>query len=525
MIFRIKLIVILGLLGAPQLFAHDGDTLANKYALTITAQSLKAHLEILASDDFEGRETGKVGQKKAAEYIANQFMSFGLTKGLDSTYFQTFQLVESGIASSTINVNDTKLRFLEEFYFFNGMSRLEKQNFTEVHFLGYGIDDSTYSDYRFAVDKVEHAVIWQGEPQNEKGMYLISGDDKKSVWSKDFGIKLAIAKSKGIKTLFIINEDFKNDVKRYGYYLKSPKVGLKKEINEDPEMSVYFISPEAASVLLGKSWNSKKVKTGIAKRRDFVPVKSNVSVSIEVIVEENVIESENVLGIIEGTDLKDEFVVITAHYDHLGKKGNDVYNGADDDGSGTTAILEIGRALAQAKKDGHGPRRSVLIMPVSGEEKGLLGSEFYAANPVFPLNKTVANLNVDMIGRTDDQHKDNNRYVYLIGSNRLSTNLHYLSERVNADCCGLFLDYTYNDPNDPNRFYYRSDHYNFIKNGVPAIFYFSGVHEDYHKPTDIVDKIEFDKMTEITRLIYRTALEIANTEVDLTPDVVSPEEE
>jgi len=130
-----------------------------------------------------------------------------------------------------------------------------------------------------------------------------------------------------------------------------------------------------------------------------------------------------------------------------------------------------------------------------------------------------------MIGRTDEQHKDNKKYVYLIGSNRLSTNLHYLSEKVNAECCNLFLDYTYNDPNDPNRFYYRSDHYNFVKNGIPAIFYFSGVHEDYHKPTDTVDKIEFEKMTEITRLIFRTALEVANTDSDLTPDVITPEEE
>ena len=223
----------------------------------------------------------------------------------------------------------------------------------------------------------------------------------------------------------------------------------------------------------------------------------------------SIIRGENVLGYIEGTDLKDELLIITAHYDHLGKHDSLIFNGADDDASGTAGVLEIAEAFMLAKKEGKGPRRSVLIMPVSGEEKGLLGSKYYTENPIYPLENTVANLNIDMIGRIDDWHKNAN-YVYLIGSDRLSQELHDISEEVNEKYIGLELDYTYNDENDPNRYYYRSDHYNFAKNNIPVIFYFNGIHEDYHKTTDTIEKIDFKKIETITRLIFLTAWEVAN---------------
>jgi Zn-dependent M28 family amino/carboxypeptidase len=221
---------------------------------------------------------------------------------------------------------------------------------------------------------------------------------------------------------------------------------------------------------------------------------------------------ENVLCFIEGSDpkLKEEVVVITAHYDHIGIVKGEINNGADDDGSGTSSALEIAQAFALAKREGNGPRRSVLIMTVSGEEKGLLGSEWYSEFPVFPLQNTVCNLNIDMIGRVDAQHADDARYVYLIGSDKLSTQLHSISESCNDRYSQLALDYTYNDPNDPNRFYYRSDHYNFAKNNIPVIFYFSGVHEDYHGANDHADKIMYGKMETIARLVFYTAWEIAN---------------
>lgn len=221
------------------------------------------------------------------------------------------------------------------------------------------------------------------------------------------------------------------------------------------------------------------------------------------------VNGENVLGYIEGTDLKDEIIVITAHYDHLGKHDSLIFNGADDDGSGTVATLEIAEAFMLAKKEGKGPRRSILIMPVSGEEKGLLGSKYYTKNPVFPLKNTVANLNIDMIGRIDDWHENGN-YVYLIGSDMLSQELHDISEEINTKHIGLELDYTFNVEDDPNRYYYRSDHYNFAKNNIPVIFYFNGVHEDYHKTTDTIEKINFKKIETITKLIFLTAWELAN---------------
>ncbi len=224
--------------------------------------------------------------------------------------------------------------------------------------------------------------------------------------------------------------------------------------------------------------------------------------------------SENVLAFIEGTQKPDEIIVISAHYDHVGvdKKGN-IYNGADDDGSGTVSILEIAQAFAKAKKDGVGPKRSILFLHVTGEEKGLYGSRYYTdENPIFPLENTVANLNIDMIGRIDKNHEseDKNNYVYLIGSDRLSTDLHNISEEMNTKYVNLDLDYTYNAKNDPNRFYYRSDHYNFAKNNVPCIFYFNGVHEDYHKPTDTPDKIEYELLAKRAQLIFCTAWEVAN---------------
>ena len=221
------------------------------------------------------------------------------------------------------------------------------------------------------------------------------------------------------------------------------------------------------------------------------------------------IKGENVLGYIEGSDLKDELLIITAHYDHLGKHDSLIFNGADDDASGVSAALEIAEAFMLAKKEGNGPRRSILIMPVSGEEKGLLGSRYYTDNPIYPLESTVANLNIDMIGRLDDWH-DNGNYVYLIGSDRLSYDLHDLNEKINNEYIGIDLDYRFNDKDDPNRYYYRSDHYNFAKNNIPVIFYFNGVHEDYHKPSDTIEKLDFDKINTITKLIFLTAWEIAN---------------
>jgi Zn-dependent M28 family amino/carboxypeptidase len=230
-------------------------------------------------------------------------------------------------------------------------------------------------------------------------------------------------------------------------------------------------------------------------------------------------DSENVVAFIEGSEFPDEIIILSAHLDHVGvdNDGN-VFNGADDDGSGTVAMLEMAEAFQKAVIEGKGPKRSILFLHVTGEEIGLYGSRYYTENPLFPLANTVCNLNTDMIGRIDPDKVENPNYVYLIGSDKLSQELHDVSEEVAKKYSDLELDYTYNDENDPNRFYYRSDHYNFAKNNVPIIFYFNGVHADYHKISDTPDKIEYDLMEKRTKLIFHTAWEIANRETRITAD-------
>lgn len=231
-------------------------------------------------------------------------------------------------------------------------------------------------------------------------------------------------------------------------------------------------------------------------------------------------DSENVLAFIEGSEKPDEVIIISAHLDHLGidEKTNEVYYGADDNASGVAAAMQIAQAFKTAKTEGNGPKRTILFLHVTAEEDGLYGSRYYVQNPVFPLQNTVCNLNIDMIGRTDAKHKNNKNYLYLIGSNKLSTELHYISEKVNKTYFNIFLDYNFNDEDDLNRFYYRSDHYNFAKHGIPVIFYFNGTHEDYHLPSDTPDKIDYDLLTLRSKLIFATAWQLANQDTRIVVD-------
>lgn len=220
-------------------------------------------------------------------------------------------------------------------------------------------------------------------------------------------------------------------------------------------------------------------------------------------------DSDNIWAFIEGSEKPEEILVISAHYDHIGFKGETIFNGADDNGSGTVAVMELARVFQKAAQEGARPKRSVLLLHVTGEERGLYGSAYYAHNPLYPLENTIANINIDMIGRVGEFHNNGN-YIYVIGSDRLSTDLHNLNEEVNNKYIGLFLDYKYNDRKDPMMIYYRSDHYNFAKNGIPAIFFFNGLHPDYHKETDTVEKIDFKALRKRTQLIFALAWELAN---------------
>lgn len=493
--------------------AQDPNQL--KYAASISAAELKEHLYIIASDEFEGRETGREGQKKAERYIENEFRSLGMLAPVNGSYLQEVSLVTTSNMSSSLQINGKDYPFLKDFYFFPGET--PGKTASEEHvFLGFGIDDSLYSDYAGMDIKGKTVWIMSGEPMNSKGQSIISGSALLSEWTTDYRKKEDLAIERGAAAVVVINRDFKMYLSRIRYYLESPSMKLDMERPDNKKKAArpatIFVSVEMANAILA-STKIKSVENAvkrIQKKSKSLSTAMKLSMELNIISDAKKVKSSNVLGFLPGTDLSEEVLVLTAHYDHVGKSGEDIFNGADDDGSGTVAILELAEAFKLAADEGFKPRRSILFMTVTGEEKGLLGSEWYTEFPIFPLENTVANLNIDMIGRIDEAHAPIEKYVYLIGSDKLSTDLHDLSEKANATYTNLALDYTYNDPKDPNRFYYRSDHYNFAKNQIPVIFYFSGVHEDYHQPTDTPDKILYDKLATITQLVFHTAWEIAN---------------
>ena len=289
--------------------------------------------------------------------------------------------------------------------------------------------------------------------------------------------------------------------------------------------NILIVSPEMGAKLLGTTpagldkYRQSVAKAGKAVSSSFKPV-ANATAQASLHTEP--FTTENVLGYLEGSDKKEEVIVVSAHYDHLGIKNGVVFNGADDDGSGTVSVLAMARAFTQAKKEGHGPRRSLLFLSVTGEEKGLFGSEYYSKNPVFPLASTEADLNVDMIGRTDVEHEGKPDYVYVIGSDKLASELKVINQAQNKKYTQLDLDYRFDDPADPNRFYYRSDHYNFAVNKIPVAFFFNGVHADYHQQSDEIEKIEFAKMEKRARLVFHLAWELANRDGRVVVDSNKP---
>lgn len=271
------------------------------------------------------------------------------------------------------------------------------------------------------------------------------------------------------------------------------------------------LGQKRAVTFLREFYQNRNIKAAQGTQDYFQPM--------ELTIKGQPIATENVVAIIEGSSKPEEYIVISSHLDHEGIKNGEIYNGADDDGSGTVALLEIAEAFQAAAAEGNGPARSIIFLHVSGEEKGLLGSRYYTDNPLYPLANTVANLNIDMVGRTDPKRESKNRnYVYLIGTDRLSTELHEISEQANDATLKMDLDYTYNAADDPNRFYFRSDHYNFAKNNIPVIFYFNGTHADYHKPTDTVEKIEYDLLAQRAQLVFYTAWKLANRENRIVVD-------
>lgn len=495
---------------------------AMKYANLITTDLAKKHLSIIASDAFEGRETGKPGADMAAHYIANEFKTLGLTPIVNGSYFFNVPLTENVFKVNSFTANGKSLTNGTDFYA-TANSPAKTITASDIIFIGYGISADNYDDLK-GVDIAGKVVlvITDGEPYNQ-GISKITGTEKKSDWALKRGKRLAFIQSKKPALILAASPIVTANLKRFGAQIAQGRLSIKQVIAAPVLPVVYSVTTDVADQILkssGKSYAQMKALIDSTGMPQTQTIKANISTTYGTDAKD--VKAVDVLGLLTGNDpkLKDEVLVISAHYDHIGMlpvgtKGDKINNGADDDGSGTTGILEIAKAFAKAKADGHGPRRSILFLGNVGEEKGLLGSEYYTDHPVIPLDKTIADLNIDMIGRVGTEYigkPDSANYVYVIGSSMLSSTLHKVNETANSTYTKMDLDYKYDDPNDPNQFYYRSDHYNFAKHNVPIIFYFNGVHADYHGLGDEVSKIDFPLLAKRAKLVFYTAWDLLNAD-------------
>lgn len=482
---------------------------ATTYGESINEAELKEHLYTYASDEFEGRETGEPGQKKAVAYLKAEYEKLNIPAAQENgNYFQEVPLEINKLPTGKLTLNGQDYGIGEHVLTFSAANT----STNEIVYIGYGIEDESYSDYTDVDVSGKIILLKAGEPKNNDGTYTISGSTEKSVWSnmsESLTKRIQIAVDKGASGVLYYDTDNFNRFKRRFEVMKSDNNGRMQLVdNSRPDFYSLFIDQDLAKAIypaIDSTDEAKLLSEDLVL--DFESTNDKIA-------------SENVAAIIRGSEKPDEYLVISSHLDHIGISGDgQINNGADDDGSGTVALLEISEAFKLASDAGNGPKRSIVFLHVTGEEKGLLGSQYYTdIDPIFPLEKTVANLNIDMIGRIDPNREGDRNYIYLIGSDKLSTELHELSEAVNEKYTNLELDYTYNDENDPNRFYYRSDHYNFAKNNIPIIFYFNGTHDDYHRPSDTPDKINYDLLQNRTRLIFYTAWEVANSEHKITVD-------
>ncbi|MEI2710828.1 MAG: M28 family peptidase [Chitinophagaceae bacterium] len=483
---------------------------ASKFASTITQKDLKDQLTIVAADDMEGRETASLGQKKAAAYIEDQFKKIGLKPGNGNSYQQLYPVYQDELKSASLSLYNINFDVNKHFTANLSSSVNGGWAIKNVVYVAYGMSDKERDDYKDVDVKGKWVMLLDISPADmEKGESFIPGPSR-------FGLsgKIRTAMQKGAVGVLAVSKSFMKENQPTpstlgNMYMKKEGSGSGAS-NAIPVLSISYQA--AASVLTKNITSYTELKN--------LPIGAYATDGqVRIVKETNQLESSNVIGVLEGTDKKEEYVVLTAHYDHLGKRGDVVFNGADDDGSGTVSVIEMAEAFAEAKKKGKGPRRTIVFMTVSGEEKGLWGSEYYGDNPIYSLEKTTVNLNTDMVGRIDPSYKgDSLNYVFVIGEDKLSSDLLKITDSINTHF-KMELDRRYNDPKDPNRFYYRSDHYNFAKKGVPIIFYFNGVHKDYHRESDTVEKINFDVMEKRVRLIFTTAWVMADRENMLKRDL------
>ena len=496
-----------------------------KYAQTITETGLKKQLTIVASAEMEGRETGTEGQRKAAAYIESQFKEIGLQSPASlNGYQQFYPLLKDTIVPKNFKIGNKNFAYGSQYILQPGSDKEDAFKAKEIVFAGYGIQDKNYDDYAGKDVKGKVVLILNGEPE-VNGKYLVSGTERRSVWGFSATRKSVAAKKMGAVAVFYINTAW--DTIPAAVAESSRKTNLYFPRTGDERLTIVTLTPSSLKKIFSEKeaedmLSAAKTKSPLNDLKIDKKIKTNLAFKKTT----TQVDASNVIGYIEGTDKKDEYVFLTGHYDHLGKRGDVIYYGADDDGSGTVSVIEMAQAFAKAKEEGHGPRRTVVFMTVSGEEKGLWGSEYYSEHPVFPLDKTTVDLNTDMVGRLDPNRNygDSTNYVYVIGNDKLSSDLEPIHKEANNKYTKMELDYKFNDPKDPERIYFRSDHYNFARKGVPIIFFFDGIHKDYHKPTDTVDKINFDVMEKRVRFIFMTAWEMANRDEMLKRDIPLPTE-
>ena len=480
---------------------------SKQYGKSITKEELEELLYVFSSDEFGGRGTPSKGQDLATDFLKNNYKDLGIQPARKNTYEHKVFLQFDEKPNVSLSINKKEFKYYNDYIAYNNGPDVSFSD-TEIIYVGYGIDHKNYNSYDGldVTDKVVLAI--EGEPKNRRGNYFISGGKKKSEWStrNEISRKKEAAAKNGAKALILINNRL---FKRYSneHMLSDTNKGEKRMSLASDKIN------ENTQVLLFSDMN-----------KDYLLQKNRKFMNFSFEKNYNEFSANNIAALIKGSDFPNEYIVITAHLDHVGIQNGIVYNGADDDGSGSVGILEIAEAFSLAIKDGFRPKRSILFLHVTAEENGLLGSEYYTDyDPIVPLSETMVCLNMDMIGRTESKRKETEPedYIYIIGSEMLSDDLHNINKKANDEHVKINLDYRYNDPTSlvfesgryiENQYYYRSDHYNFAKYDIPSIFFFSGVHEDYHMPTDTADKILYDIYEKRIKLIFHTAWDLANAD-------------
>lgn len=477
---------------------------------------LRENLSILASDEFMGRETASEGERMAAEVIVKELSEYGIKPfGQDDSYLQPFDVYINGIEylsdfSVTDQTNTEHKLTLGDDYLIYPPSYVPLEFSTagcELIFAGYGIEakEYDYNDYAEIDVSGKVAVILAGEPESKDDKFF---DGSYRTEYCDMTSKLRTAQKYGALALIIIpdRDEMESFIYKYrrvtrkNYSLENKSGNMfKTEI-----LPGFLLNLSGAQKLLMNKVNSlvqitdRKIIERLFSAREF-PLSINAKYTLREINE--VRTANNIIGILPGTDasLDDEIVGIGAHYDHDGIKFGKIYNGADDNASGTVAVLETARLLSLNKQN----RRPVVFLFHTGEERGLLGSKKLSTEGDF-VEDMIAYINLDMIGREDENS------IYSIGSDRISLEFHQIIENVNEETVDITFDYSFDVPGDPNRYYYRSDHYNYAKIGIPIVFFYDHMTIDYHKPGDDAEKINYDKVAKITDLAYNIILRVAN---------------